>query len=241
MSIREDYLKIRRGIPDHVEIVLAAKMKGADEIDEALAAGAGIIGENYVQEAEKMHEQLGEKAGEVKWHFIGTLQKNKINKALKIFDCIQTVDSAGLADEINKRARVMQKKVAVYIEVNIGSEYTKSGVEPDHDIIEKLARHIAGLDCLKLEGLMTMGPRVGDPEKVRPFFRKIKKYYEQLKMEGIPNTDLKCLSMGMSNSYKIAIEEGANMVRLGTVVFGTRSCETKLAAEGGKENRIERR
>ncbi len=241
MSIRENYLKIRREIPDNVNIVLAAKMKGAEEIGEALAAGAGIIGENYVQEAEKMHEQLGEKAGKVKWHFIGTLQKNKINKALKIFDCIQTVDSAELADEINKRARSMQTKVAVYIEVNIGSEYTKSGVEPNYAVIEELAGYIARLDCLRLEGLMTMGPRMGDPEKVRPFFKKIKTYYEQLKKANIPNVDLKYLSMGMSNSYKIAIEEGANMVRLGTVVFGARSCETKLAAEGEQENRIERR
>ncbi|MCD6228276.1 MAG: alanine racemase, partial [Candidatus Omnitrophica bacterium] len=104
MNIRDNFLKVREEIPDYVQIVLAAKMRTKEEIEEAISAGAEIIGENYVQEAEKMYQELGEKARKVKWHLIGALQKNKINKALRIFDCIQTVDSSELAEAINKRA-----------------------------------------------------------------------------------------------------------------------------------------
>ncbi|MCD6423652.1 MAG: alanine racemase, partial [Elusimicrobia bacterium] len=104
MSIRENFLKIKKEVPEYVKIVLAAKTRTKDEIEEVISAGAEIIGENYVQEAEKMYQELGEKARKVKWHLIGALQKNKINKALRIFDCIQTVDSSELAEAINKRA-----------------------------------------------------------------------------------------------------------------------------------------
>ena len=225
MTIKENCLKIKKEIPDHVRVVLAAKLKTAEEISEAISVGAEIVGENYVQEAEKMYETLGEQAKKVKWHMIGPLQKNKINKALKVFDCIQTIDSVELAEAVNKRAEVIKREVPVFIEINIGSEITKSGVKPEYEIIEKLAKGISGLDYLKLEGLMTVGPRVGDPEEVRPYFRKTKEIFDKLRNTGIPNVDLKYLSMGMSNSYKIAIEEGANLVRLGTVIFGERRCD----------------
>ena len=224
MTIKENYLKIKEEIPNYVKVVLAAKLKTAEEIGEVISAGAEIVGENYVQEAEKMYEALGEQAKKVKWHMIGPLQKNKINKALKVFDCIQTIDSAELAESVNKRAAAIKRKVPVFIEINIGSEITKSGVKPEYEIIKELAKHISGLDYLKLEGLMTVGPRVGDPEEVRPYFRKTKEIFDKLKNIGTPNVDLKYLSMGMSNSYRIAIEEGANIVRLGTVIFGERKC-----------------
>ena len=227
MSIKENFLKIKKEIPDYVKVVLAAKMKTPEEIEEALDAGAEIAGENYVQEAIKMYEALGEKAKKVKWHMIGPLQKNKINKALKVFDCIQTIDSVELAEAVNKRAEKIKRKFSVFIEINIGSEITKSGVKPKYEIVEELAKRISGLDYLKLEGLMTMGPRVGDPEDVRPYFRKTKEIFDKLKTTGIPNINLKYLSMGMSNSYKIAIEEGANLVRLGTFIFGERRCNLK--------------
>jgi len=222
MNIRDNFLKIRKEIPDYVHIVLAAKTRTKEEIEEAISAGAEIIGENYVQEAEKMYQELGEKARKVKWHLIGALQKNKINKALRIFDCIQTVDSSELAEAINKRAHNLNKKISVFIEINIGSEITKAGVKPEYEIIKELAEHISKLNYLKLEGLMTMGPRVGNPEDLRPYFRKTKEIFEKLKSENISNVELKYLSMGMSNSYKVAIEEGANMIRLGTVIFGRR-------------------
>ncbi|MCD6540204.1 MAG: YggS family pyridoxal phosphate-dependent enzyme, partial [Candidatus Omnitrophica bacterium] len=165
---------------------------------------------------------LGEKAGKVKWHLIGALQKNKINKALRIFDCIQTVDSSELAEAINKRAHNLNKKISIFIEINIGSEITKTGVKPEYEVIKELAEYISKLNYLKLEGLMTMGPRVGNPEDVRIYFRKTKEFFNRLKEANIPNVELRYLSMGMSNSYKVAIEEGANMIRLGTVIFGRR-------------------
>ena len=226
MSIRENYLRIRGEIPEYVKIVLAAKTRTKEEIEEAIEAGAEIIGENYVQEAEKMYQELKDKAKKVKWHMIGSLQKNKINKALKIFDCFQAIDSIELAEALNKRAERTGKAISVFIEVNIGSEITKSGVEPDYEVIEKMAIKISKLSYLKLEGLMTMGPRTGNPEDSRVYFRKTKDIFEKLK-GNVSNGNLKYLSMGMSNSYKIAIEEGANMVRLGTVIFGKRSCDLK--------------
>ena len=222
MNIRDNFLKIRKEIPDYVQIVLAAKTRTKEEIEEAISAGAEIIGENYVQEAEKMYQELGEKARKVKWHLIGALQKNKINKALRIFDCIQTVDSPKLAEAINKRAEKLDKKISVFIEINIGSEITKAGVKPEYEVIKELAEYISKLNYLKLEGLMTMGPRVGNSEDVRVHFRKTKEFFNRLKGANIPNVELKYLSMGMSNSYKVAIEEGANMIRLGTVIFGKR-------------------
>ncbi len=225
MSIRKNYLQIRREIPDYVKIVLAAKMRTKEEIEEVISAGAEIIGENYVYEAEKLYISLGEDAKKLEWHMIGSLQKNKINKALKVFDCIQTIDSTELAEAVDKRAERMDKVTSVFIEVNIGSEITKCGVKPDYEMIKRIAIEISKLRYLKLKGLMTMGPRVGDPEEARPYFRKTKEIFDKLKDTGISNVDLKYLSMGMSNSYKIAIEEGANMVRLGTVIFGKRSCD----------------
>ena len=227
MSIKENYLRIRKEIPDYVRVVLAVKMKTLEEIEEVISAGAEIIGENYIQEAEKLYQQLGEKSKTLKWHMIGSLQKNKINKALRMFDCIQTIDSAEIATALSEKAERMGKIMSVFIEINIGSEITKAGVKPEYEIIEKLAMHISRLNNLKLEGLMTMGPRVGAPEAVRPYFKKAKDFFERLKTTEIPGIDLKYLSMGMSNSYRIAIEEGANMIRLGTAVFGKRICDLK--------------
>ena len=223
--IKENFLRIKSEIPDYVRVVLAVKMKTLEEIEEVISAGAEIIGENYIQEAEKLYQQLGEKSKNLKWHMIGSLQKNKINKALRIFDCIQTIDSAEIAIALNEKAQRMGKIMPIFIEINIGSEITKAGVKPEYETIEKLAACISKLNNLRLEGLMTMGPRVGEPEGVRPYFKKTKEIFEKLKDAEISDIDLKYLSMGMSNSYRIAIEEGANMVRLGAAVFGKRICD----------------
>ena len=222
MSIKENYQKIREEIPDDVTIVLAAKRRTPEEIAEVMEAGATDIGENYIQEAEEMYNALREDAKKVRWHMIGTLQKNKINKALQIFDVIQTVDSLDKAVAVNKRAERMGKIMPVYIEINIGSEMTKSGVEPIYEVIENLVREMSTLECLSVEGLMTMGPRFGNPEESRPNFRKTKEIFERIKALDLPGVKMKTLSMGMSNAYKVAIEEGSNMVRLGTIVFGER-------------------
>lgn len=223
MHVAENYRRIREEIPDNVTMVLAGKTRTPEEIEEVIETGATDIGENYVQEAEKMHDSLGEKAKKVRWYMIGHLQKNKINKALRIFDVIQTVDSLEKAVAIDKRAQETGQTVSVYLEINIGSEMTKAGVKPEYEVIKNLVREISKLEHLSLEGLMTMGPRFGDPEDSRPYFRKTKDVFERIKVLNLPRVKMKVLSMGMSNSYKVAIEEGSNMIRLGTVVFGERN------------------
>jgi pyridoxal phosphate enzyme (YggS family) len=226
MSITENYQRIRKEIPDNVSIVLASKTRTPEEIMKVIETGATDIGENYVQEAEGMYNDLGEKAKKVRWHMIGALQKNKINKALPIFDVIQTIDSLKTAVAIDRRVEKAGKKIIpVYIEINIGSEITKDGLKPDYEIIESLVREISKLEHLSLEGLMTMGPRFGNPEDSRPYFRKTKDIFERIRALNLPNVNMKTLSMGMTNSYKVAIEEGSNMVRLGTIVFGKRKYE----------------
>ena len=222
MHIAENYQRIREEIPGNITIVLAGKTRTMKEIEEVIETGATDIGENYVQEAEKMYDSLGKKAKKVRWHMIGHLQKNKINKALRIFDVIQTVDSLEKAVAIDKRAQRIGKTVSVYLEINIGSEMTKAGLKPEYEVVEILVREISKLGHLSLEGLMTVGPQSGDPEDSRPYFAKTRYIFERIKVLNLPKVRMETLSMGMSNSYKVAIEEGSNMVRLGTVVFGER-------------------
>jgi len=238
MSISTNYAKIREEIPKDVKIVLSVKTRTVEEIGEAIDAGATDIGHNYVQEAGQMYSALQEKAAKIKWHMIGHLQTNKINKALRIFDVIQTVDSLEKALAIDKRVEKAGKEIVpVYIEMNIGSEFSKAGIkpaehEPFEEYMEKLASDISTLGHLRLAGLMTMGPRFGNPEDVRPYFRRTKRIFEKIKALDLPNVDMKYLSMGMTNSYKIAIEEGSNMVRIGTAIFGKRACDIE---ENGKQ------
>ncbi|MFW6103685.1 MAG: YggS family pyridoxal phosphate-dependent enzyme [Bacteroidota bacterium] len=230
MSITSNYQNLRKEIPDHVTIVLAGKTKSSKEIREAIEAGATDLGENYVQEAETIKQQLGEKVNAVRWHMIGHLQKNKINKALPIFDVIQTVDSLKKARDIDKRVEKAGKNVIpVLIEINIGNEDSKSGLKPEElepfeEYMDKFVSDVSELRHLKVEGIMTMGPRFGNPENSRLYFRRTRKIFEKIRKDiHLPAVNMKYLSMGMSNSYKVAIEEGSNMVRLGTIVFGKRT------------------
>jgi len=233
MSISTNYARLREEIPKDVIIVLSVKTRTVEEIEEAIDAGAADMGHNYVQEAGQMYSALQKKAAEVRWHMIGHLQTNKISKALRIFDVIQTVDSLEKAVAIDRRVERAQKEIVpVYVEINIGSEFSKAGIKPtDHEpfeeYLEELARNISALGHLRLAGLMTMGPRFGNPENIRPYFRRTKKIFERIKAFGLPNIDMKYLSMGMTNSYQIAIEEGSNMVRIGTAIFGKRKCDIR--------------
>ena len=231
MSVSKNYARIRREIPDNVTIVVSCKTRTAEEISEVIEAGATDIGENYVQEAGQMYSALKKDAAKVRWHMIGSLQTNKINKALRIFDAIQTVESLPKAIAIDRRVeRARKQRVPIYIEINIGSEDSKAGIkpiehEPFDEYMENLVRDISRLEHVRLEGLMTMGPRFGNPEDVRPYFRRTKKIFEKIKILRLPNIDMKYLSMGMTNSYRVAIEEGSSMVRIGTLIFGKRSYE----------------
>ena len=207
-------------LPKGVELVAAAKTRKPEEILQAIEAGVKIVGENYVQEAERAYEVAGNRA---RWHFIGYLQKNKVKKAVKIFDMIETVDSVEIAGEIDKRCAQIGKVMPVLIEVNSGREKQKSGVFPEK--AEQLVREISNLQNIRVKGLMTMGPRFGNPEDSRPYFVETKKIFEKLKKLNLPNVEMRYLSMGMTNSYKIAIDEGANIVRIGSKIFGERDYE----------------
>jgi pyridoxal phosphate enzyme (YggS family) len=151
---------------------------------------------------------------------IGHLQRNKVKKAVMLFDMIETIDSVNLAEEVNKNCALESKVMPVLIEINSGKESNKTGVLPEH--VERLILQINNLPNLKIQGLMTMGPRFGNPEDARPYFKVAKAVFNRIKETKIPNVEMRYLSMGMSNSYKIAIEEGANIVRIGTVLFGDR-------------------
>lgn len=217
MSIADNVKAILAELPPGVELVAAAKTRTAAEILEAVEAGIKIIGENYVQEAAEAFASVGRQA---RWHFIGHLQKNKAKKAVEIFDLIETVDSLDLGREIDKRAAAAGRTMDVLVEVNSGREPQKAGVMPED--VEPLVRALASLPRLRVLGLMTMGPFEGDPEDSRPYFQETRKAFEALKASAVPGVEMRHLSMGMTNSWRVAVEEGATMVRIGTALFGPR-------------------
>lgn len=199
-------------------LVGATKTRTPEEILEAVDAGLAVIGENYAQEAEEKAGILGSR---VKYHFIGHLQRNKVRKLVAFVDMVETMDSVRLAEEINKRCEAMGREMSVLIEINSGRESQKAGVLPED--AEALIREISQFPRVKIRGLMTMGPMFGDPENARPFFVETRRVFEEVRSKGIPEVDMRYLSMGMSNSYRVAIEEGANIVRIGTRLFGERT------------------
>lgn len=205
-------------LPAGVELVAAAKKRTPEEILQAVEAGIKIIGENFVQEAQQAFSVVGHR---VKWHFIGHLQRNKVKKAIEIFDIIETVDSLPLAAEIDKRCLLRDKIMPILLEINSGKEPQKFGVMPEN--AERLIQDMAGFKNIKIQGLMTMGPAFGDPEDSRHYFIETRKLYEELQTLDLPGVEMKYLSMGMTNSYLVAIQEGANMVRIGTKIFGPRN------------------
>lgn len=220
--IEENVKKILQELPDNVKLVAAAKGRSWEEILEATEAGVEIIGENFIREAKKVYPRVGKR---VKWHFIGIPGKQKHDllrrKILEMFDMIQTLDSVELAKEIDKRCARIEKVMPVLIEINSGREPQKSGVFPEQ--ATQVVKEISTLPYLKIMGLMTMGPRFGDPENFRPYFAKTREIFDEIKRFDLPNVEMKFLSMGMTNSYQVAIQEGANMVRIGTKIFGESS------------------
>ena len=219
--IKQNVQKILGELPNGIELVAAAKTRTPEEILEAVQAGIKIIGENYIQEAKKAYEVVGEKA---EWHFIGTLQKHNVRREMvEMFAMIETVDSLEIAKEIDRRCAQIGKVMPILVEINSGREEQKSGVLPEE--AEQLVRDVSKLRNIKVMGLMTMGPRFGNPEDSRPYFVETRKIFEKIKQLGLPNIEMRYLSMGMTNSYRIALEEGANIVRLGSRIFGERDSE----------------
>lgn len=216
-AIRRNVETLRAELPAGVTIVAAAKTRTPAEVLEAVQAGISVIGENYVQEAVAAAAAVGQRC---RWHFIGHLQKNKVKKAVDVFDMIQTVDSPATAAEIDRRSAELGKLMPVLIEVNSGREPQKFGVVPEG--LPDLLRGLSGLTNLRVEGLMTMGPDSGDPEESRPYFRETKRWFDELARLNVPAVRMAVLSMGMTHSYRVAVEEGATMVRIGTRIFGPR-------------------
>lgn len=212
--IRENIEKILSEIPEGITLVAATKTRSVEEIKEAIECGITDIGENYVQEAEKKFSEIGKT---VRWHLIGHLQKNKVKKAVKIFDIIETVDSFEIASEISKN---VQSPYPVLIEVNSAKEPQKAGVFPEE--VEELIIKISGLPNIIVQGIMTMGPFVENPEQIRTYFRLTKNLFDSCKKLKLSNVEMKILSMGMSDTWRIAIEEGATCIRIGTAIFGPR-------------------
>lgn len=214
--ISEAALKAGRN-PQEIKLLAAAKSQSIESIRAAIAAGVGLVGENYVQEAEHKRQAISQP---VEWHMIGHLQRNKVQPALKTFDLVQSLDSAALAIELEKEGKKRGKTVRTLIEVNLGDEQSKSGVA--QDAVVELLKRVGDLAHLRVEGFMAIPPFRENPEEVRPFFNALKNLQAELQCLKIPNVVLNELSMGMTHDYPVAVEEGATIVRIGTALFGPR-------------------
>ena len=204
--------------PRDVTLVAVTKAFDPTKIAEAVRQGVQNIGENFVQEMLNKRKQFPEK--HVRWHFVGHLQTNKVKYIVDFVHLIHSVDSVKVAEEINKRASRIGRRIKILLEVNTTGEGTKQGIRPDETL--PLATEIARLENVRTCGLMTMGPFLPDPEHSRPCFRTLRELSELVRKNGIENVDMTHLSMGMTNDFEIAIEEGATLVRLGTALFGPR-------------------
>jgi pyridoxal phosphate enzyme (YggS family) len=201
---------------EDIKIIAVTKNVPIDAILIAIGAGITDIGENKAQEITKKHNNLAEQ--DLSWHFVGHLQTNKVRQIIGFVDYIQSVDSLRLAEEINKRAAEKNKVQNILVQVNIAEEAAKYGLMRED--VAKLLWRIKELDHVKVKGLMNIAPFVDDPQKVKRVFLEMKALFEELKEKRMPHIELQYLSMGMTNDFEVAIESGANMVRIGTGIFG---------------------
>jgi len=218
--IREDIAEaaLRSGRePSEVRLMAVTKTVDDDRIREAIEAGVDIMGENYIQEAKR---KIATMDVGVKWHMIGHLQSNKAKYAVRLFDMIHSVDRLGLAAELDKRSAAAGRVTDILIEVNVSGEESKSGIRADE--APALVRGIARLDNLSIRGLMTMPPWFDNPEDARPYFVALRELRDRIAAEDIPGVEMRELSMGMSGDYRVAVEEGSTIVRIGTAIFGAR-------------------
>lgn len=215
--IKESIAKRHNAASDDVLLVAVTKNHDVTAMQEAIDAGACVIGENRVQEAQQKHETLNR---DVTWHLIGHLQTNKAKYAVKIFDMIESVDSIKLAEAINKEASKINKVQKILIQVNLVKEASKTGIYLED--LDELLTKVDTLNNLKLMGLMFIAPKVDNLEDVRPMFAQMFKVFKQTQAKTFTTSEIKYLSMGMTHDYQIAIEEGANIVRVGTGIFGPR-------------------
>ena len=203
--------------PHSVKLMAVTKTIPGERILQAVNAGITLLGENYVQEAREKHDLLN---GRAQLHLIGHLQTNKAKYAVRLFDYVHSVDRWELAQELDRRAKAASRKMNILIEVNVSGEQTKNGV-PAGEAME-LIRHIALQENLSVRGLMTMAPYSDNPETSRPYFQALRGLRNDIALEGIPGILMEELSMGMTDDFEVAIEEGATIVRIGRAIFGAR-------------------
>ncbi|MEI6614225.1 MAG: YggS family pyridoxal phosphate-dependent enzyme [Chrysiogenales bacterium] len=225
MAIRENIELIRQNIekvcqrakrdPHQVQVVAVCKDQSAKKIKQVYELGIRLLGENKTQEAEIHMQQIV--GADITWHFIGKLQKNKINKLLTIFHLIESVDGVKSLEHIHKR---VDEPVELFIEINIGEEKNKSGFTIEG--LKKALPYISKLNKVIVSGLMAIPPYFEDPEKVRPYFSQLRELKNTINQMAIANLKISHLSMGMSHDYEVAIEEGATIIRIGTALFGRR-------------------
>lgn len=227
MDVRRNIMNIRKKIksaaqrtgrdPKDIQLVAVTKNVSPKMMEEAASAGINIFGENRVQEAVSKYNKVRKN---IDWHMIGHLQSNKAKIAVELFSMIQSLDSVKLAKEIDKRANRIEKVIDVLIQVNIGREETKFGINPED--VEGFIRSIANLPNINVRGLMAIAPYSDNPENVRKYFREMKRIFDYIKSLKIEGINMELLSMGMTGDFEVAIEEGANMVRIGSGIFGKR-------------------
>lgn len=225
--IAENLANVRQRIEDSArkagrdpkEITLVCVTKGADinQIREALSLGITDIGENRVNEALSKYENLGKLPDSLRWHMIGHLQTNKVRKCLKVSGIIHSLDSLRLAAELDRHAGREDKRIDSFVEVNVSGESGKYGISPADAY--GFVKEASLLPNLRIIGLMTMAPFADNPDDARPYFRQLRALRDELLKKNIPNTDIKELSMGMTQDFETAVEEGATFVRIGTAIF----------------------
>ena len=231
MSIADNLSRIRERIEAAAhragrrskEIILMGVTKtiAPQQIREAYEARLRVFGENRVQEFAEKVESLRD-LRDAEWHMIGHLQTNKATKAAELFAHIDSVDSLRLAQKLNSAASANSKRTSVLIEVNIGGEAAKSGLAPDSGELRELLNSAPTLSSLEFRGLMTVPPYNDDPEASRPYFREMRDLFDGIAAKKLGRVEMRILSMGMSHDFEIAIEEGANCVRIGAAIFGAR-------------------
>lgn len=207
--------------PESIRLVSVSKTVSIEKIIEARQAGAELFGENRVQEALEKIDHLGQ-SGPV-WHFIGHLQKNKVKHIVGRFDLIHSVDSVDLAQVINEKSLAQNLITHILVQVNVTGEASKSGLAPD--ALESALRALSKMPAIKVEGLMTIPPYASDPEESRNVFSRLSELRDQMTELGMEGISLQELSMGMSNDFTVAIEEGATLVRVGSAIFGDRPAD----------------
>lgn len=232
MSVAENIAHVRERIaaaarragrnPNEITLMAVSKTFLVEHIREAYVAGLRVFGENRVQEFAGKADALRD-LQDIEWHLIGHLQTNKAAKATELFDAVDSVDSARMAEKLNASAQSAGKALSVLIEINVGGERAKSGVAPDSDGLEQILQAAARWGNLKFRGLMTVPPYTEDPEGSRPYFVQLRQVRDRIAARALPQIGMTVLSMGMSHDFGVAIEEGATCVRVGTAIFGERT------------------